>query len=421
MRSTTDIDRVAAYMRDLGADPGAVRAAIWQLGPDDLTPYGFDAYQLNLASLFGYRWSHERTRQVAAECARRRLWEGWACHVFIRTLKQRLAATTSTGEARSIMELAIHLRGWNESGLDEFARRGGIICSFHLGAFRHTFIDLMLRGYSVAQPFDDHAFGSFSLSFDGMYAPLRERVRFVNVEREQGRSVLAEALREGRLIVAFLDGNTGTDGPRSMHGRSSIQFGGYEIRVKHGLAKLAIAHGVPLIPLFAAQEPDGHYHVSVDEPIQPPPPTASQEKQQEFVRAAMQQLYSALETRVSRYPEQWESVARLHQWRPECAEPREPAPRERSRAELFSDGRAVRLDERHLVRLGPAEDRYWVDVRTLRAYRPRPGAEDLIAQLQAPCGVSPRWLASRFGDAEWHDRVLSMLGELGERGALVPV
>lgn len=420
LRSASNARDVAEYLRDLSAPPEAVRAAIWRLGSRDLYPYGYEAYHLNVLSLFGGEWSSARIKRTAMECARRRLWEGWSCHAYIVSLKTRLAAAPSQ-EVPALMSSAVHCRGWQESGFDQIARNGAIVCGFHIAAFRHIFIDLILRGYTVAQPFDDNAYTGFSRSFDGMYPPLRSRVQIVNVERERSKVVLAEALAEGRLVVAYVDGNTGSDGRRGTYGRSIVHFKGYPIHVKNGLARLAAAAGVPLVPVFTAQAPDGKYDVRVDQPIEPPS-GSNPDTYAEFVQNAMETLYSALERRVVAYPEQWEATGLLHQWR--TPTPPSVASELASKAAVgallatLDAGKSLRFNDGRFMRFDSRSKGVWLDTRTLSVYKPSPLGREIITALRTRQGITAEWLAGCAARLQPASHALACLAQMDARGMI---
>lgn len=80
--------------------------------------------------------------------------------------------------------------------------------------------------------------------------------------------------------------------------RDTTEFFGCPARLPHGPAKLALATGAPLLPVFMVRQPDDTFAYIVEEPIWA-------DKNRDTVETIMRRIAGALESVVSRYSEQW--------------------------------------------------------------------------------------------------------------------
>ena len=80
--------------------------------------------------------------------------------------------------------------------------------------------------------------------------------------------------------------------------RATTEFFGAPARLPHGPAKLALATGSPLLPMFMLRQPDDTFAYIIEEPIWA-------DKSRDSVETVMHQVSGALERVISRYSEQW--------------------------------------------------------------------------------------------------------------------
>lgn len=345
-------DVVRSYLRAPDADPGAVRAAIEGLSEDELQGFQFDAFHMNLLGALRHTRSPEEIRRVAAEAARRRLWRGWE---FTRYLLE----TRDHG-------IGSRLDGWEEVPLRELLDegRGVVVCSHHMGDYRHLAPDLSIAGHFFHLLLDHSAFRQTSAVLERCRScVLREGHRLVNVEDRAGLVTAARALKRGGTLVAYVDGNTGPGGPLDRQSVVEISFFGLTVAVKAGIARLAAKYRTPILPVLVG--PDGRVHWS--EPIRPSPDDPA------FEGRALQAVYSFLEDSISARPAEWENWCFLHRWRPGPSPDRsDPAALAESVAELerlVEDGMGLMFDPSRVTVLRRASESICTDVETLHSYR----------------------------------------------------
>jgi lauroyl/myristoyl acyltransferase len=402
--------RVAAFLRDLDERPEVVEQAIAALGEEELNHYGLRSFHLNLLAVFGERWPAARVRRAAQEATRNKLWRGWQYYAYMTHLRAgEPAAPRLLGGVP-----AERLRALLAGG------RGLLLCACHLGDYRHIPSDLALAGLPSTTPMDADGYGQYQRTRQAIPDhPLWHHLRATNVEEPAGTLSLARALARGEIVFAYLDGNTGTDGPLGDAGRIEIEMLGYRVRVKSGIARLAARIGCPLVPVVVPRVGGcGRFRigraVAPGERLKGP-------AEERFVREAMAHLYRTFERAIRAHAAQWETCCFFHRWRAgaESAQPL-PAPSlEAARREVEADlaaGRRLGMNARRIVEIRGAET-IWSDARTLKAYRAPAAAPWLLDRLSpSGGGIDRQQLAERATSSL--PAALSFLALLKARGAL---
>jgi KDO2-lipid IV(A) lauroyltransferase len=164
-------------------------------------------------------------------------------------------------------------------------------------------------------------------------------------ERGSGRRVL-EALARGEVIGLVLDQHDAA--PQSLR----LSFFGRAAATSTGLARVALASGAPIVPVFTHRRTDGD-HCVVFQPPLPPPIGADRATR---VAALTQACLAVVEAAIRRTPSQWLWIHR--RWKAEAA----ATP-------------AAASPEAHARPRGPAEG------RAPAARRPAPPPDDPVAPL----------------------------------------
>jgi lauroyl/myristoyl acyltransferase len=400
--------RVSAYLRDLEADPAAVHAAIHALTPPELAAYGARAYHLNLLSLYGAEWAPERVERAAGDAMRGKLWRGWQFYSGWRRLS-RVLEREGEGAAPRLAAM----EGWPRA-LETIRGAGTpvVVCTLHLGAYRDIPLELALLGKRIMLPVNTSGFEQTSDALSHSHPLVSGRWRLANVDRPGGAVALARAARQGDLLFAYVDGNTGTDGPWGTQGRTTVSFLGFEVRVKDGMARLAAALGAPVVPLVSPRLGADRAEVRVGEPIDPGGRLKG-EAQDRFAHQATQALYTFFEPNVRAAPHEWESLCFLHRWRERPEAP--PA----SAAPAAEPARGYRLDQRRVALVDSAAGPVLMNVQSLRSFRVPDWARGAVAELTREGGLREPWLA----DAEpaSRARTLEFVAQLQAHGVVVPV
>lgn len=183
-------------------------------------------------------------------------------------------------------------------GGDNFKRaialnRGVVIVTAHLGSFETAVAALRARVEHVHVVFkrDERPV------FEAMRSEQHRKLGVIEAAVDDGWPMwlrLHNALRRHEIVLMQSD--------RLMPGQRGepVPFLGGHIELPTGPVKLAIAAGSPLLPVFAVKMPLGGIKLIIDEPIDVDPAAGGGQ-----LRSVLLRLGTALERRVSRYPEQW--------------------------------------------------------------------------------------------------------------------
>lgn len=165
--------------------------------------------------------------------------------------------------------------------------KGIIILSAHLGNWELGASALAARGYKI----NAVVLWIPDPKVNALYQQQREarQIRPIAMGRAARESIAA--LRRNEIVALVADRDyTGA--------RDTIEFFGEPARLPHGPAKLALATGAPLLPVFMVRQRDDTFAYVIEEPIWA-------DKNQDTVETVMRGVVASLERGVSRYSEQW--------------------------------------------------------------------------------------------------------------------
>ena len=173
--------------------------------------------------------------------------------------------------------------------LDELLAKGkGVIClSAHLGNWELGAAALAQRGF----PFNAVALWQPDAKLNELYQSYRTRrqIRPLPFGRA-GRACMA-VLRRNEIVAVVGDRDFTT-------GRNTVEFFGQAARLPDGPAKLALATGAPILPVFMVRTQNDTYCYVVGEPIWA-------DKERDTLEQVMRKIATALERVISQYSEQW--------------------------------------------------------------------------------------------------------------------
>jgi KDO2-lipid IV(A) lauroyltransferase len=174
-------------------------------------------------------------------------------------------------------------------GLEALAKakaegRGAVIVSGHFGNYDVFRAGLIHRDFEVGglyRPMNNALFNArYVDAITRLGEPLFPRGR-------RGFGDMVRHLKDGKVVALLTD--------QHMRHGASLSFFGKPALTALSAAQLALKHDVPLIPIYAIRQPDGHsFHVELEAPIPPGDKDVM-----------MQQINDSLEARVR---------ANMHQW-----------------------------------------------------------------------------------------------------------
>jgi len=214
------------------------------------------------------------------------------------------------------------------------AGRGAVIAPMHFGRYRWIPIALPAQGYATTiisdtPNLDVHTEFARHDAWQGLYPtetiPDTAGAELVSSESPLALWTLTRALRAGRLVMIYIDGNSGVHGYASTSSSLAIDFLGQHLDVRRGIATMAAVAGSPIIPAVARERRSGAPQLELGEPIS----RIEGEPRAAFEERAMRMLFAALELEVVRAPDLWEEWHVLPNW---IARP--PAPHVEGSSEL---------------------------------------------------------------------------------------
>lgn len=277
--------RVEVLLYDIAAALVGLAPPRIRLAVGSFVGYGFWAIdpkhrrvaQRSLALAYGTALDATAVKRLARESMRH------FGRVMVETVASaRFEADLTQGRVR--VEGVEHLRA-------ALARGKGLI-GFS-GHFGHWELLRLAAGYhgvpsvTVARPLDNPLLGE----------------RLTRLRRLEGMGVVAKrgavssalkTLRAGGFVTLLID-------QRSERSGLAVPFFGRTAFAADALAVLALRTGAPIIPGFAALQPDGTWHVRIGPEMR----VAPTGRFEDDVQAIMTECTAILEQWVRRYPEQW--------------------------------------------------------------------------------------------------------------------
>lgn len=373
----TTVHRVKRYLRDIYVPASEFTEAVDALSESDLKSFGSDYFYFNLFSIFAGSMQTSKIKKLADTCTRLKLSSGWMHCKYLLDL------------SRSGKTPSAYLNDWNFDLIETLLaqQRGLIICTSHLGAFRHIPADLMLFGLKVSLGLDAEsasqrknlhnivmshaasgadfqsgavgsAHGNGELNFGA------GRIRILDVEKDKLASIeLVQALRQNEIVVLFCDGNTGLDGPRGGSNRESVAFFGRPCSIKTGVFRLSAVSEAPVMHTLALYEQGASTkaRVALQDVFAPEQHGRGREN---FTVNGIATVYRQLETYIRQYPNQWESGCLLHRWRviPDSDHPQVD---ERNVRQIGKHTEAVRINDKRVIPIRTENSLMLLDVETL--------------------------------------------------------
>lgn len=214
----------------------------------------------------------------------------------------------------------VTVTGLADSLWDAVAGKPTILCTCHLGSYRVLNTFLARIGAKISLLIDNQAYQQQGEKFIRIYDEIaahynqpQGNLTLINAEQPSAGMQLMRALKQGRILVAYLDGNTGAGGvTRQDNKLVSIDFLNRPLLARKGLAFLSIATQTPIVPVFSFR-PDRYSNtLHVMEP-RVPVPVAHDEREAAYANLT-QLLYNDFATLLRQYPSQWEGWLYVHKY-----------------------------------------------------------------------------------------------------------
>ncbi len=203
----------------------------------------------------------------------------------------------------------------NETGyaLTSLAHRPSIYCTFHTGSYR--IVNLFLMRHNV--PFS-LVIGSAINKAEGDEYLQQQKLLFPNsdfsiidAENPSGVVQMMRALKSGRSLLFYLDGNTGTGAGNSQNANCCcIHFLHQQLFARNGVAYLSHVCNVSIIPVINYRPKWEEVRLRLLASVFP----EKQTDRNVFSQVCTQDLYNMVAPYIKLYPEQWEGWLYVHKW-----------------------------------------------------------------------------------------------------------
>lgn len=165
--------------------------------------------------------------------------------------------------------------------------KGVVFLSAHLGNWELGAAALAQRGYKI----NAVALWQPDARLNRLYQRYRTARQINPIPFGRAARGCLEVLRRNEIVALVGDRDyTGS--------RDTCEFFGQPARLPHGPAKLALATGAPILPIFMVRMPDETFQYIVQEPIWA-------DKTRDTVADVMGRIAAALEQVISQHSEQW--------------------------------------------------------------------------------------------------------------------
>lgn len=183
-----------------------------------------------------------------------------------------------------------------------------IYCSFHLGAYR--LINFLLLNHNIdymllisKDNMEQH--GQIYKNFAARFKRLHNKGGSLDIlcaEDERIGFKLIRALKKGKSILAYLDGNSGIGGlDRNDDRLVSVDFLGKKILARKGIAFIAHFLDIPIVPIISYRSNDETRTIE----MLPPMYSNKELSREAAAKASTQKLFDLFTSYLKKYPAQW--------------------------------------------------------------------------------------------------------------------
>ncbi|MBT9395464.1 hypothetical protein KLP40_20030 [Hymenobacter sp. NST-14] len=190
--------------------------------------------------------------------------------------------------------------------LEQQPRQPFIFCTFHFGSYQMVGALLRHYGFDFAVLALKEGVTSDMLHHTAAEDPL-------HVLHADSPSILLEmhsTLQAGKSLLVFIDGNPEAISEEDSASYARVSLMGHTLLAKKGIASLAYATGVPILPIISYRPGPEQVRVNFGSPIRPDRsvPRAT------YVQQTLQTCYGQLEQYLATRPEQWLYWRMIHNY-----------------------------------------------------------------------------------------------------------
>jgi KDO2-lipid IV(A) lauroyltransferase len=185
-----------------------------------------------------------------------------------------------------------------------------IYCTYHVGSYRHFFhflaragvdAELLLAGKTLELQGDSIRRGG-NKDWPG-------RLGMINAEASNSLLSAARALKRGRSVVIYIDGNSGVGSNWENDRMQPVRFFDKTLLARTGIAYLSHLSGVPIVPVTCKRDEAASLTLTLH-----PALTPDGLARDAYVRDTTAELYALLEREIAATPGQWEGWLYVHKF-----------------------------------------------------------------------------------------------------------
>ena len=188
-----------------------------------------------------------------------------------------------------------------------------IICTFHLGSYR--LINLVLGKYNipfsliVAKSVIEKQGASFYSDFHRAGAGLYSALELIDAEHPGSALKMLKALKNGKCLVVYMDGNTGSGEQGHLNENcSEVNFLNQKIIARTGVGFLSHLAKAPVLTVLCYRTALTQITIDFFEPILP----VQSADRKKYAQELVQQIYTMAAPYIARFPQQWEAWLYLY-------------------------------------------------------------------------------------------------------------
>lgn len=198
--------------------------------------------------------------------------------------------------------------------ISTFQNKAAVFCTMHMGSYR--LINFLLKQYRIpyvliaGKNVIQAAKDQFEQHYNNYPVQGGYPLSIIDAEHPSSAIMMFRALKQGKSLLLYLDGNTGAGNAAPGSSNScAVHFLAQQLNVRCGAAYLAIKANAPLVPVLSYKPSMLTNRIRVFDPVYP---TRCEQGIKHTMQLLMQQVYSAFQTIIRLYPGQWEAWLYLH-------------------------------------------------------------------------------------------------------------
>lgn len=208
----------------------------------------------------------------------------------------------------------VETENFNSEVISLLKNRPTIICTFHTGSYR--VINLLLARHKIpyslviGKDITEKEGELFSSLFNHLPGNGQKNdLRIINAENAKAGVQMLRELKEGRTLVLYIDGNTGSGTTTTINeNRCAANFLHQQIFARKGISFLAHVADVPILTIASYRKSWDEIKLHFFDPIYPD----KKKDRDKFALETTQQIYDLVAPLIKSYPEQWEGWLYIH-------------------------------------------------------------------------------------------------------------